>query len=141
MTQQDRKLEYTVSVKDEGLEKLGKTLNTTEDAIKDLGTAATTAGAGADKLNASAEKAGIEITELSKAVDDKMRRAAELKNCERCRCSDRAQCHGLTLCTPPYYHQTAPHRLGRLSHRTAQAGAFGRVAILSLFTPPRGAGL
>lgn len=49
-TGNDNKLDYTVRVKAEGLEKLGRTLETTEDATKDLGAAATTAGAGLDKL-------------------------------------------------------------------------------------------
>ena len=70
-TGNDNKLDYTVRVKDEGLEKLGRTLETTEDATKDLGAAATTAGAGLDKLNASADKAGNEIAELARSFDEK----------------------------------------------------------------------
>ncbi len=70
-TGNDNKLDYTVRVKAEGLEKLGRTLETTEDATKDLGAAATTAGAGLDKLNASADKAGNEIAELARSFDEK----------------------------------------------------------------------
>lgn len=69
----ENQLDYTVRVKDEGLEKLGKTLGTAEDATKDLGAASTTAGANVEKLGASASGAGDQVANLSKAVDDKTR--------------------------------------------------------------------
>lgn len=72
-TGNDNKLDFTVRVNGDGLEKLNKTLDATEAATKDLGTAATTAGAGVDKLTAAADKAADEVTDLSKAVDDKTR--------------------------------------------------------------------
>ncbi len=70
-TGNDNKLDFTVRVNGDGLEKLNKTLDATEAATKDLGTAATTAGAGVDKLSASADKAGSELAELAKSVEDK----------------------------------------------------------------------
>ena len=72
-TGNDNKIDYTVRVNGEGLEKFTKTLDGTEAATKGLGTAAATAGAGVDKLNASADKAGAEVSDLSKAIDDKTR--------------------------------------------------------------------
>lgn len=72
-TGNDNKLDYTVRVNGEGLEKLEKTLDRTEDATKDLGASATSAGAGVEKLSAAADKAGGEVSDLSKAVDEKTR--------------------------------------------------------------------
>lgn len=67
----ENQLDYTVRVRDEGLDKFGKTLGTVEDATKELGAASTTAGASVQKLGTAASGAGDEIADLTKAVDDK----------------------------------------------------------------------
>lgn len=74
----DNQLDFTVRVRDDGLQKVEGALDRLEEATKDLGSAATTAGSGIDKLTQSTTKADAGVEQLAAAEGKAAQEGTEL---------------------------------------------------------------